>query len=134
MILGGSSKFDLNKKSLDVKDIDKILAININSDNKKSHLKYSLVLFASNELERFKNSFEINQCFDYVSDFKMMVSIIEALVEANKLKELFYLVNNILKKNADQYKLNMFISDFLMLLNLDKIDLNEFFNISIIED
>ena len=28
----------------------------------------------------------------------------------------------------------MLISDFLMLLNLDKIDLNEFFNLSYIED
>jgi len=33
MILGGSSKFDLNKKSLDVKDINKILDIRINFDN-----------------------------------------------------------------------------------------------------
>ena len=30
--------------------------------------------------------------------------------------------------------LNMVNSDFLMLLNLDKVDLNEFFNLSIIED
>ena len=43
MILRGSSKFDLNKKSLDVKDINKILAIKINDDNKNSHLKYSLL-------------------------------------------------------------------------------------------
>ena len=53
MILGGSSKFDLNKKSLEVKDINKILAIKINDDNKNAHLKNSLVFYASNELERF---------------------------------------------------------------------------------
>jgi hypothetical protein len=64
MILGGSSKFDLNKKSLDVKDINKILATKINFDKKNAHLKYSLVFFASNYLERFKNSFEINPNFD----------------------------------------------------------------------
>jgi hypothetical protein len=101
MILGGSSKFDLNKKTLEVKDINKILAIKINFDNKNGHLKYSLVFDASNDLERFKNSFEIYTNFDLVSDFKKKESIIEALVEANKLKELVYLVNNILKKNAD---------------------------------
>ena len=70
MIFGGSSKFDLNKKSLDVKEINEILAIKINFENKNAHLKYSLVLFASNELERFKNSFEINPNFEYISDFK----------------------------------------------------------------
>ena len=64
MILGGSSKFDLNKKSLEAKDINKILAIKANFDNKNGHLKYSLVFYASNDLERFKNSFEINQYFD----------------------------------------------------------------------
>ena len=71
MILGGSSKFDLNKKSLDVKDINKIMAIKTNIDNKNAHLKNSIVYFASNELERFKNSFEINLYFEYVSNFKM---------------------------------------------------------------
>ena len=45
---------------MDVKDINKILAIKINDENKNAHLKYSLVFFASNELERFKSSFEIN--------------------------------------------------------------------------
>ena len=53
MILGGSSKFDLNKKSLKVKDINKILAFKINDDNKNAHLKNSLAFYASNELERF---------------------------------------------------------------------------------
>jgi len=47
MILGGSSKFDLNKKSLDEKDINKILAIKINDENKNAHLKYSMIFFAS---------------------------------------------------------------------------------------
>ena len=70
MILGGSSKFDLNKKSLKVKDINKILDIKINDDNKNAHLNNSLVFFASNDLERFKSSFEINPYFDYISDFK----------------------------------------------------------------
>ena len=96
MILGGSSKFDLNKKSLNVKDINKVLAFKINDDNKNAHLKNSLAFYASNELERFKNSFEINPYFDYVSDFKKGKSIIEALVEANKLKELVYLINTLL--------------------------------------
>jgi hypothetical protein len=107
MILGGSNKFDLNKKSLDVKDINKIMAIKTNIDIKNAHLKYSLVFFASNDLERFKYSFEINLNFDYISDFKKKESIIEALVEANKLKELVYLVNNILKNNGNQFKLNV---------------------------
>ena len=53
-----------------MKDINKILAIKINDDNKNAHLKNSLVFYASNELERFKNSFEINPYFDYISDFK----------------------------------------------------------------
>jgi hypothetical protein len=71
MILGGSSKFDLNKKSLEVKDINKILAIKTNGDNKNAHLKNSRVYFASNDMERFKNSFEINLYFEYVSNFKI---------------------------------------------------------------
>jgi hypothetical protein len=71
MILGGSSKFDLNIKSLDEKDINKILEIKNNDENKNAHIKCSLVFFASNCLERFKNSFEINLYFEYISNFKM---------------------------------------------------------------
>jgi hypothetical protein len=38
MILGGTSIFDLNKKSLEVKDIQKILAIKTQEADKKNHL------------------------------------------------------------------------------------------------
>jgi hypothetical protein len=47
MILGGSSKFDLNKKSLDARDLNKILAIKINDENKNAHIKLSLIFFSS---------------------------------------------------------------------------------------
>ena len=92
---------------MDARDLDKILAIIINDENKYAHIKLSLVLFASNDLERFLNCFEINPNFELISDFTKRKSIIEALVEANKLKELVYLVNNILKKNGNQLKLNV---------------------------
>ena len=56
---------------MDEKDINKILAIKINDENKNAYLEYSLVFLASSNLERFKNSFEINLYFEYVSNFKM---------------------------------------------------------------
>ena len=37
-----------------------------------------------------------------MSDFTKRESIIEALVEENKLKELVYLVKNLLKTNSNQ--------------------------------
>ena len=52
---------------------------------------------------------EINPVFDYMSDFKKRESIIEVLVEAKKMKEVVYLVNSILKNNANQISLNIFI-------------------------
>jgi hypothetical protein len=103
MILGGSNKFNLNRKSLTIQDINKIMALKIDDDdNKNAHLKYSLVYYASKDLNRFKFSFEIYPNFDYIADFTKKESIIEVLVEANKLKELVHLVNNIFKKNANQ--------------------------------
>ena len=53
MILGGACKYDMNIKSLAVKDINKFMSIKINDNNKNAHLKFSLALFASNDLERF---------------------------------------------------------------------------------
>jgi len=38
MIFGGSSKFDFNKKSLEVKDVNKILALKAQEANKNNHL------------------------------------------------------------------------------------------------
>ena len=102
MILGGSNKFNLNRKSLTIQDINKIMALKIDDDDKNAHLKNSLVYYASQNLNRFKNSFEIYPNFDYIADFTKKESIIEVLVEANKLKELVHLVNNIFKKNANQ--------------------------------
>jgi hypothetical protein len=99
-----------------------------------SHIANSVVSFASLDLERFINSFEINPVFDYMSDFKKRESIIEGLVEAKKMKELIYLVNYILKSNVDQLILNIFIQDLPMLLKFKKVDLNEFLNLSIVED
>jgi len=49
MILGGSSKFDFNKKSMKEKDVNKILALKSEKANKKNHLKNSLVYFASKD-------------------------------------------------------------------------------------
>jgi hypothetical protein len=66
-----------------------------------SHIANSVVSFASQNLKRFKKSFEINPVFDYMSDFKNRESIIEALVEAKKVKELVYLVNYVLKNKAN---------------------------------
>ncbi len=50
------------------------------------------------------------------------------------MKELVYLVNYILKSNADQLILNILIQDLPMFLEFKKIDLHEFLNLSIIED
>ncbi len=58
-----------------------------------SHIENSVVAFASRILERFYISMEINTVFDYMSNFTKRESIIEVLVEANKLKEVVYLVN-----------------------------------------
>ena len=44
---------------------------------------------------------DINTSFEYMSDFTKRESIIEGLVEAKKMKELVYLVNYILRSNAD---------------------------------
>ena len=38
MVLGGSSKFHFNRKSLDVKDLNKILALKNNYDDKNTFL------------------------------------------------------------------------------------------------
>jgi len=38
MILGGSSKFDFNKKSMEVKDLNKILALKAQDAKKNNHL------------------------------------------------------------------------------------------------
>jgi hypothetical protein len=59
---------------------------------------------------------DINTSFEYMSDFTKRESIIEGLVEAKKMKELVYLVNYILRNNADQLILNIFIQDLPMLL------------------
>jgi hypothetical protein len=70
-----------------------------------------------------------------MSDFTKRESIIEALVEAKKMKELAYLVNYILKNNTkNQLILNIFIQDLPMFFEFQKIDLNEFMNLSMIED
>ena len=65
------------------------------------HTENSVVYFASKDLNRFYKSFEINPVYDYMSDFTKRESIIEGLVEAKKMKELVYLVNYILKSDAD---------------------------------
>jgi hypothetical protein len=83
----------LNKKSIEVKEINKILNINNQDLNMNSHIENSVVAFASRILERFYISMEINTVFDYMSNFTKRESIIEVLVEANKLKEVVYLVN-----------------------------------------
>jgi hypothetical protein len=59
------------------------------------------VSFASLDFKRFYESFEINPVFDYMSDFKFRESIIEALVEAKKMKELVYLVNYVMKNKTN---------------------------------
>jgi hypothetical protein len=53
MFLRGSSKFNLNKNSLHVKDINKIIFIKLEGKNKNFHLKHILVAFALEDLERF---------------------------------------------------------------------------------
>jgi hypothetical protein len=66
-----------------------------------SQIAKSAVSFASQDLKIFYESFEINSVFDYKSDFKKRESIIEALVEAKKMKELVYLVNYVLKNKTN---------------------------------
>ena len=69
-----------------------------------------------------------------MSDFKKRTSIIETLIEANKIQELVYFVKNILKNNSDQQLLNMIIQDLPLLLSVKKVVLNDFFNLSMIEE
>ena len=72
--------------------------------------------------------------YDYQSDVFKRKSIIEGLVEAKKLKEVIYLVNEIIKNNQDQISLNILIQDLPMLLEFQKSDLNNFLNISLEEE
>ena len=72
--------------------------------------------------------------YDYQSDVFKRKSIIEGLVEAKKLKEVIYLVNEIIKNNQDQISLNILIQDLPMLLEFQKVDLNDFVNISLAEE
>jgi hypothetical protein len=83
----------LNKKSIGTQDISKILAINNQDQNINSHIKNSVVYFASQDLGKFFASFEINTVYDFMADFKKRVSIIEGLLEAKKMRELDYLIS-----------------------------------------
>ena len=100
MILGGSNKFDYNKKLLNVKDINKILDIKTNFDNKNAHLKYSLVFFASNELERYKSNFDHIRIHRNITSDKMITlfekSFVAILPSSTILLEAAAAITNII--------------------------------------
>ena len=63
--------------------------------------KNSIVDISSSANERFFESFEIDQLYGYYADPFNKISIIQCLVEANKIKELNYLVNEHIKNNPN---------------------------------
>ena len=74
---------------------------------------------------------EINIFYDYQSNVYKRISIIECLIDAKKMKEVVYLVNEIITNNSNQLTFNILIQDLPMLLEYSKVDLNEFLNISV---
>ena len=59
---------------------------------------------------------EINIFYDYQSNVYKRISIIECLIDAKKMKEVVYLVNEIIKNNSNQLTFNILIQDLPMLI------------------
>jgi hypothetical protein len=59
---------------------------------------------------------EINLFYDYQSEVFNKVSIIQCLIDAKKMKEVYFLVDELTKIHSNKFALNIFIQDLPMLL------------------
>ena len=115
-----------------------ILEIFSNED-KYSYLNRSILYYASeanlNEnnikiVDRVIKYYDINKYNDFLIYFQDHKSLIQVLVEQNKLKEASFLVENMIHNNANNECFYCLMSDLPMLLFSAKFNINEFFHIS----
>ena len=66
-----------------IKDIDNILALKMNDQEKNFHIFNSQIFLAQENSQRILSNFEIDLFFGYFSDIFKKISIIECLIEAN---------------------------------------------------
>ena len=84
LILEGKNKFYLNRNLLKIKDIDKILALKNNDEEKNLHIFNSQIFISQRISQRILNNFEIDLFFGFYSDVFKKISVIECLIEANQ--------------------------------------------------
>ncbi len=97
--MGGRNIFSTKIKDIQINDIEKLISL---KDAKKQFYQNSIIDICSSKNERFFESFEINQFFNYYSDPLTKTTIISSLVDAKKFSELNYFIKQSLKLHPNK--------------------------------